>query len=85
VLHALITARSPVLMGLRKPLALGSLGEALYSQHHVTPQVLSYVVPLLIEEGFCTVSQRKPRVPTEREEFSLRDSKPEFSDGRDVS
>ena len=60
-IRAEIMARSPVLMGTcRKPLALSSLGEALYSQHHVTPQVVSYVVPLLIEEGLCTVSQRKP-------------------------
>jgi hypothetical protein len=56
-----ITKRSPVLMGAnRKPLVADSIGETLWLQHRTTPQVMSYVLPLLIEEGFCTVSYRKP-------------------------
>jgi hypothetical protein len=58
VIRAEITKRSPVLMGTsRKP---DSIGETLWTKHHVTPQVLSYVVPLLVEQGFCTVTARKP-------------------------
>jgi hypothetical protein len=58
-----ITARSPVLMGAcRKPRCPGSLGETLYDKHRIAPQVLSYAIPLLIEEGFCSASPRKPFV-----------------------
>ena len=58
-----ITKRSPVLMGAnRKPLVADSVGETLWLQHRTTPQVMSYVLPLLVEEGFCTVSDRKPFV-----------------------
>ena len=32
----------------------GSLGEKLLRQQRRSPQFLSYVIPLLIEEGFCT-------------------------------
>jgi hypothetical protein len=61
VIRAEIEARNPVLMGsCNKPLVPDSVGETLSVQHHVTPQVLTYVVPLLIEEGFCTVNDRKP-------------------------
>ena len=56
-----ITSRSPVLMGAnRKPLVANSIGETLYEEHGISPQVMSYVLPLLIEEGFCTASDRKP-------------------------
>src|SRR5207245_8723921 len=56
-----ITTRSPVLMGAnRKPLVANSVGETLAEKHGVSPQVMSYVLPLLIEEKFCTVSDRKP-------------------------
>ena len=61
LIRAEITRRSPVLMGTcRKPLVPDSIGETLWLQHHVTPQVLGYVVPLLVEEEFCKASQRKP-------------------------
>jgi hypothetical protein len=56
-----ITTRSPVLMGAnRKPLVANSVGETLCEKHGISPQVMSYVLPLLIEEGFCTASDRKP-------------------------
>lgn len=58
-----ITKRSPVLMGAnRKPLVADSVGETLWLKHRTTPQVMSYVLPLLVEEGFCTVGDRKPFV-----------------------
>jgi hypothetical protein len=58
-----IAKRSPVLMGAnRKPLVADSVGEMLWLKHRTSPQVMSYVLPLLIEEGFCTVSDRKPFV-----------------------
>jgi hypothetical protein len=58
-----ITTRSPVLMGAnRKPLVANSVGETLAERHSISPQVMSYVLPLLVEEGFCTVSDQKPFV-----------------------
>ena len=58
-----ITSRSPVLMGAnRKPLVADSVGETLWLRHRTTPQVMSYVLPLLVAEGFCTVSDGKPFV-----------------------
>ncbi len=58
-----ITTRSPVLMGAsRKPLVKGSVGETLWLKHKISPQVMSYVLPLLIEEGFCSASSDKPFV-----------------------
>lgn len=58
-----ITRRSPVLMGAnRKPLVADSVGETLALDYHESPQVMSYVLPLLIEEGFCTVNDKKPFV-----------------------
>jgi hypothetical protein len=58
-----IRKRSPVLMGAnRKPLVADSIGETLYLEHGVSPQVMSYVLPLLVEEGFCTVNSGKPFV-----------------------
>lgn len=58
-----IESRSPVLMGAnRQPLVRDSVGETLYLKHGVSPQVMSYVLPLLVEEGFCTVSNKKPFV-----------------------
>jgi hypothetical protein len=59
-----ITQRSPVLMGAcRDKPAKNSIGEALKTEHH-SPQNLSYVIPLLIEEGFCTASKKKPFIIT---------------------
>ena len=46
----------------RKPLVKDSVGETLSVKHGESPQVISYVLPLLIEEGFCTVSNGKPFV-----------------------
>ena len=58
-----ITKRSPVLMGAnRQPLVADSVGETLALKHNESPQVMSYVLPLLIAEGFCTVSDGKPFV-----------------------
>lgn len=58
-----ITKRSPVLMGAsRHPLIRDSVGETLSVKYGESPQVISYVLPLLIEEGFCTVSDGKPFV-----------------------
>ena len=58
-----ITKRSPVLMGAnRQPLVANSIGETLAVQHNESPQVMSYVLPLLVAEGFCTVSNSKPFV-----------------------
>ena len=58
-----ITNRTPVRMGAcRKPLVPNSVGETLRLGYGVAPQVMSYVLPLLVEEGFCAVSDRKPFV-----------------------
>lgn len=62
-----ITRRSPVAMGAnRSPLVRDSVGETLQRDHGVSPQVLSYVLPLLIEEGFCTATRSKPEIITKR-------------------
>jgi len=58
-----IATRSPVLMGAnRDPLVRDSVGETLKRDYGKSPQNMSYVLPLLVEEGFCTVSARKPFV-----------------------
>jgi hypothetical protein len=61
VVRSEIAKRSPVLMGACfKPLVADSVGETLWLEHKISPQVMSYVLPLLIEEGFCRVSGSKP-------------------------
>lgn len=56
-----ITKRSPVLMGAnRQPLVANSVGETLALKYNESPQIMSYVLPLLIAEGFCTVSESRP-------------------------
>ncbi len=56
-----ITKRSPVLMGAnRDPLVRDSVGETLWLKHKQSPQTMSYVLPLLIQEGFCRINKRKP-------------------------
>lgn len=56
-----IRRRTPVLMGAcYKPLVADSVGETLSIEYGVTPAILSYVIPLLVEEGFCRVSGSKP-------------------------
>jgi hypothetical protein len=63
VIREEITKRSPVLMGAsRQPLVADSVGETVALKHNKSPQVMSYVLPLLIDEGFCKVSDRKPFV-----------------------
>jgi hypothetical protein len=63
VIRGEILKRNPVLMGAnRKPLVADSIGETLWTEYKVSPQVMSYVLPLLVEEGFCTVSDSKPFV-----------------------
>jgi hypothetical protein len=63
IIESEITTRSPVLMGAnRKPLVADSVGETLWLKHKISPQVMSYVLPLLIKDGFCTVSDRRPFV-----------------------
>lgn len=59
-----IEQRSPVKMGAnRDNPSKYSIGESLLMQHHC-PQSLSYVIPLLIEEGFCIANNKKPFVIT---------------------
>jgi hypothetical protein len=61
VIRKEIDKRSPVLMGAcLKPLVPDSVGETLQLKHRVSPQIMSYVLPLLIEEGFCRISGRRP-------------------------
>ena len=61
VIKAQIAERSPVLMGAsRRPLVKNSVGETLYRDYGFSPQAMSYVLPLLIEARFCTVSPRRP-------------------------
>lgn len=59
-----IKHKSPVLMGAcRDNPSKYSIGESLRGQGY-SPQNLSYVIPLLIEEGFCTANDKKPFVIT---------------------
>jgi hypothetical protein len=61
VVREQIDRRSPVLMGAnRSPLVRNSVGETLYQEYGVSPQVMSYILPLLVDEGFCSVSRRRP-------------------------
>jgi len=56
-----IAKRSPVLMGAsRRPLLKDSVGETLYRNHGFSPQAMTYVLPLLVESGYCTVSPTRP-------------------------
>lgn len=59
-----IQTKSPVLLGANrdKPNP-DSIGSTLLSEGH-SPQHLSYVIPLLIEEGFCKASKKRPFVIT---------------------
>lgn len=61
-----IIRRSPVLMGAcRDNPSKNSIGESLKMQGY-SPQNLSYVIPLLIEEGFCAANDKKPFVITKK-------------------
>ncbi|MRR16940.1 MAG: hypothetical protein EG826_10835 [Deltaproteobacteria bacterium] len=64
LIKAEIIKRSPVLMGAcRDNPTKDSIGESLLRQGY-SPQTLSYVIPLLIEEGFCVANDRKPFIIT---------------------
>lgn len=59
-----ITRKSPILMGAcRDNPSKDSIGESLKMQGY-SPQYLSYVIPLLIEEGFCVANDKRPFVVT---------------------
>jgi hypothetical protein len=60
IIQGEIEKRSPVFMGAcrDKPIR-DSIGETLLNNGY-SPQSLSYVIPLLIEEGFCRASDRRP-------------------------
>ena len=61
-----ITQRSPVLMGAcRDNPSKNSIGQSLKMQGY-SPQNLSYVIPLLIGEGFCVANDKKPFVITKK-------------------
>lgn len=61
VIKAEIAQRSPVLMGAsRRPLVKDSVGETLFRDHGFSPQAMSYVLPLLIKAGYCTISPKRP-------------------------
>ena len=56
-----IAKRSPVLMGAsRKPLLKNSVGETLFREHGFSPAAMTYVLPLLVEAGYCTVESERP-------------------------
>jgi len=61
IIKAQIAERSPVLMGAsRRPLVKDSVGETLYREYGFSPAAMTYVLPLLVEAGFCTVAPRRP-------------------------
>jgi len=61
IIKSEITERSPVRMGAsRKPLIKDSVGETLYREHGFSPAAMTYVLPLLVDEGFCTVDAERP-------------------------
>lgn len=61
IIKSEINRRSPVLMGAsRKPLLKDSVGETLYREHGFSPAAMTYVLPLLVEAGFCTVAPERP-------------------------
>jgi hypothetical protein len=56
-----IAERSPVLMGAsRRPLVKDSVGETLYRDYGISPRAMTYVVPLLVDAGFCAVAPKRP-------------------------
>ncbi len=65
IIKAEIAERSPVLMGAsRKPLLKDSVGETLYRDHGFSPAAMTYVLPLLVESGYCTISPTRPYLIT---------------------
>lgn len=60
-----IRERGPLPVGNHlKPMIKGSIGENLYREHRIKPELLNYVIPLLIMEGFCSIKSLKPIVIT---------------------
>src|SRR5436309_1115338 len=58
--EAIIAARGRVLIGPSRDAPLrDSLGEWLTADHK-SPQLLSYLVPILVEQGFCTIVGHRP-------------------------
>ncbi len=65
VIKAEIAERSPVAMGAsRRPLLKDSVGETLYREHDFSPLAMTYILPLLIEDGYCTIAPRRPYLIT---------------------
>jgi hypothetical protein len=61
IIKSEIAQRSPVLMGAsRKPLVKDSVGETLYREHGFSPAAMTYILPLLVESGYCTISSTRP-------------------------
>jgi hypothetical protein len=61
IIKSEIAQRSPALMGAsRRPLVKNSVGETLYREHGFSPQAMTYVLPLLVEAGYCTISTTRP-------------------------
>ena len=61
VIKTQIADRSPVLMGAsRRPLVKDSVGETLFREYGFSPAAMTYVLPLLVEAGFCSVAPKRP-------------------------
>ena len=59
-----IIQKNPIFMGACRDNPIRySIGESLRAQGY-SPQNLSYVIPLLIEEGFCVANDKKPFIIT---------------------
>lgn len=66
IIQAEIQEKSPVLMGACKDNPPDkSIGKALMNNGY-SPQFSSYVVPLLIADGFCIANEQRPFVITKR-------------------
>jgi hypothetical protein len=64
IIQAEIEEKSPVLMGAcRDNPPVKSIGNALMNNGY-SPQFSSYVVPLLISDGFCIANEQRPFVVT---------------------
>jgi len=56
-----IARRSPVRMGAsRRPLVKDSVGETLFKEHDFSPAAMTYILPLLVEAGYCTIDPKRP-------------------------
>jgi hypothetical protein len=56
-----IAKRSPVRMGAsRRPLVKDSVGETLFKEHDFSPAAMTYILPLLVEDGYCTIDPKRP-------------------------